>query len=138
MERPIGFTSRSRALLLGMESSPSRLSNEAFPLLSTQATSSDAQGAKRSRVEYIDRDFSSQLSSSFGDDGASDDGSEGTAKDLLDFLRPGAPKFTVEDAIREAQTMTEEEKVAALADMFGNTCEISHVDKRVKRALARA
>jgi len=43
-------------------------------------------------------------------------------------------RFTFEDLLREKETMTEEEKAAALLDMFGSLCgELGRASKRLKQ-----
>jgi hypothetical protein len=66
--------------------------------------------------------------------------SEDEASDFLLFYvqASGRPRFTEEQEKIEQATMTDDEKAAALADLFGRSCAVStHKNKRAKLDLDR-
>jgi hypothetical protein len=71
------------------------------------------------------------------DKGSSPALSEDEASDfLLFYVASGRPRFTEEEEKIEKATLTNDEKAAALSDLFGQTCSLStHVHKRAKRDL---
>jgi hypothetical protein len=111
------------------------------PATSTEVGDDHPSGAvASSQSKTGDCVMASSAEPSVSEIGASAAVSEGETSDFLLFcVASGRPRFTEEQEKIEKATMTNEEKAAALSDLFGRSCSIStHVHKRAKMDLDRS